>query len=178
MQLTGNADETIRAAFEALPGLRHYRSFGVEQISQFIREPPRLRMLVPRLYGLGDLGQILDERAYDQALEILSSLGDDMNKFVMTDAYRAAVRAIVEHEFVLLLGEPACGKSAIAAALALGAVDEWQCFTVKARNPAEFIAASNPKEPKQFFCVDDVFGSTQLDGQMAVQWNSALPRSV
>jgi hypothetical protein len=177
MQLTGIADETIRAAFEALPGLGTAAVSVSSKFSQFIREPPRLRM-PPRLYGLGDLGQILDERAYDQALEILSSLGDDINKFVMTDAYRAAVRAIVEHEFVLLLGEPACGKSANAAALALGAVDEWQCFTVKARNPAELIAASNPKEPKQFFCVDDVFGSTQLDGQMAVQWNSALPRSV
>jgi hypothetical protein len=175
MQLKGTADETIRAAFEALPGLKHCRIFGVEQISQFIRESARLRMLVPRVYGLGDLGQILDARAYDQAQEILSSLGDDMNKFVMTDAYRAAARAIVEHGFVLLLGEPACGKSAIAAALALGAVDEWQSFTVKARGPAEFVAASNPNESKQFFWVDDAFGATQLDWQMAVQWNSAFP---
>jgi hypothetical protein len=175
MQLTGTADETIRAAFEALSGLNHCRIFGVEQISQFIRESARLRMLVPRVYGLGDLGQILDARAYDQAQEILSSLGDDMNKFVMTDAYRAAARAIVEHGFVLLLGEPACGKSSIAAALALGAVDEWQCFTVKARDPAEFVAVSNPRESKQFFWVDDAFGATQLDWQMALQWNSAFP---
>lgn len=175
MQLTGTADEEIRAAFEALPGLNHCRVYGVEQISQFIRESPRLRMLVPRVYGLGDLSQILDQRAYDQAQEILSSLGDDMNKFVMTDAYRAAARAIVDHGFVLLLGEPACGKSAIAAALALGAVDEWGCFTVKVRDPSEFVKASNPKEPKQFFWADDAFGATQLDWQMTMQWNSAFP---
>jgi hypothetical protein len=137
MQLTGVADEEIRTAFEALPGLNRCRIYGVEQISHFIRESPRLRMLVPRVYGLGDLGQILDQRAYDQAQEILSSLGDDMNKFVMTDAFRAAARSIVDHGFVLLLGEPACGKSAIAAALALGAVDEWNCFTVKVRDPSE-----------------------------------------
>jgi len=174
MQLTGTADEDIRAAFEALPGLNHCRIYGVEQISQFIRESPRLRMLVPRVYGLGDLSQILDQRAYDQAQEILSSLGDDMNKFVMTDAYRAAARAIVDHGFVLLLGEPACGKSAIAAALALGAVDEWNCFTVKVRDPSEFVKASNPKEPKQFFWADDAFGATQLDWQMTMQWNSAF----
>jgi hypothetical protein len=175
MQLTATGDEAIRAAFEALPGLTHCRVYGVEQISQFIRESPRLRMLVPRVYGLGDLSQILDQRAYDQAQEILSSLGDDMNKFVITDAYRAAARAIVDHGFVLLLGEPACGKSAIAAALALGAVDEWNCFTVKVRDPSEFVAASNPREEKQFFWVDDAFGATQLDWQMAIQWNSAFP---
>ncbi|MGY4174787.1 MoxR-like ATPase [Bradyrhizobium sp. USDA 4518] len=77
-------------------------------------------MLIPHIYGLGDLSQILGHRAYDQAQEILSAPGDDdMNKFVMTDAFRAAARAIVERSFVLFLGEPACGKSAIAAALAL-----------------------------------------------------------
>jgi hypothetical protein len=175
MQLTGSNDDAIRAEFEALPGLKQARVYGVEQISQFIRESPRLRMLVPRIYGLGDLSQILDQRAYDQAQEILSALGDDMNKFVMTDAYCAAARAIVEHGFVLLLGEPACGKSSIAAALALGAVDEWGCFTVKVRNPSEFVAASNPREEKQFFWVDDAFGSTQLDWQMTMQWNAAFP---
>ncbi len=70
MQLTGTADEAIRTAFEAVPKIKQCRVYGVEQISQFIRESPRLRMLVPRIYGLGDLGQILDKRAYDQAQEI------------------------------------------------------------------------------------------------------------
>lgn len=67
-----------------------------------------------------------------------------MNKFVMTEAFRASTRAIVDHGFVLLLGEPACGKSAIAAA-------------VKVRDPSEFVAVSNPHE-KQFFWVDDALG--------------------
>jgi hypothetical protein len=174
MQLTGVNDEAIRAAFEAIPGLIRCQIYGAERISQFIRESPRLRMLVPRVYGLGDLGHILDGRAYDQAQEILSSLGDDMNKFVMTDAFRASARAVVDHGFVLLLGEPACGKSAIAAALALGALDEWNCFTVKVRNPSEFVAVSNPYE-KQFFWVDDAFGATQVDWQITSQWNATFP---
>ncbi len=97
-----------------------------------------------------------------------------MNKFVMTDAFRASARAIVDHGFVLLLGEPACGKSSIAAALALGALDEWNCFTVKVRDPSEFVAASNPHE-KQFFWVDDAFGATQLDWRLAAQWNATFP---
>ncbi|MCP1854441.1 MULTISPECIES: nSTAND3 domain-containing NTPase [unclassified Bradyrhizobium] len=129
-------------------------------------------MLIPHIYGLGDLSQLLGHRAYDQAQEILSALGDDdMNKFVMTDAFRAAARAIVERSFVLFLGEPACGKSAIAAALALGALDEWNCFTVKLRDPSEFVAASNPHE-RQFFWVDDAFGASQLDWQMTSEWNA------
>ena len=100
-RLTGEADEEIGAVFEDIPGLNHFVIYGGERISQMIRESPRLRMLVPRIYGIGDLGQILDERASAQAREILSSLGDDLAKFVITDAYRKGARAIVEHGFVL-----------------------------------------------------------------------------
>ncbi|HEY8126393.1 MAG TPA: hypothetical protein VIF88_13355 [Methylocystis sp.] len=175
MQLTGNSDGSIRAAFERIQGIKQCVIFGCERISQFIQESPRLRMLVPRVYGLGDLGQILDHRAYAQAQEILSALGDDMTKFVITDAYQSSAKAIVEHGFVLLLGEPACGKSSIAAALALGALDEWGCSTIKARDANDFVVHSNPHEPKQFFWVDDAFGATQLDWQSALQWNSAFP---
>lgn len=173
--VTGIHDEQIRTAFEGIPGIRRCTTFGVERISQIIRESPRLRMLVPRVYGLGDLSQILDERAYAQAYEILSALGDDLAKFVITDAYQRSARALVDHGFVLLLGEPACGKSTIAAALALGAIDEWKCSTIKVRNADDFVRHSNPHEPKQFFWVDDAFGATQLDFQSTVGWNAAFP---
>jgi hypothetical protein len=94
---------------------------------------------------------------------------------VITNAYRNAAKALVEHGFVILLGEPACGKSAIAAALALGALDEWGCFTLKIRDADDFVARSNPHEAKQFFWIDDVFGSTQLDWQGTLDWNRAFP---
>ncbi len=175
MRLTGTSEEKIKTAFEELPGIKHFAAYGRDRISQLIRESPRLRMLVPRIYGLGDLGQILDERAYAQAQEILSALGDDLAKFVITDAYRRSATAIIEHGFVMLLGEPACGKSTIAAALSLGALDEWSCFTLKLHGPAAFVEHSNPHEPKQFFWIDDAFGATQLDLQATVDWNRVFP---
>lgn len=104
-RLTGVSEEKIRKAFEDIPGIKHFAAYGCDRISQIIRESPRLRMLVPRVYGLGDLSQILDERAYAQAQEILSALGDDLAKFVITDAYQKSAKALVEHGFVLLLGE-------------------------------------------------------------------------
>ncbi len=173
-RLTGSTEEKIRQKFEAIPGIKRFAAYGCERISQIIRESPRLRMLVPRVYGLGDLSQILDGRAYDQAQEILSALGDDLAKFIITDAYRQSANALVEHGFVLLLGEPACGKSTIAAALAVGALDEWGCSTVKIRDADDFVKHSNPHE-KQFFWVDDAFGPTQLDWASAVAWSRAFP---
>lgn len=174
MRLTGTTDAQVCSAFEAVHGIKKCLCYGSDRISQFIRESSRLRMLVPRVYGLGDLSQILDQRAYDQAREILSAMGDDLAKFVITDAYRNSTKAVIEHGFVLLLGEPACGKSSIAAALALGAIDEWGCSTVKIRDANDFVAHSNPNEPKQFFWVDDAFGATQLDWQATVGWNGAF----
>lgn len=173
--LTGVVDEEIRQKFEAIPGLRRCLIFGQERITQFIHESPRLRMLVPRIYGLGDLSQIFDERAQAQAVQILSALGGDLNKFVMTTAHRRSAEALLEHGFVLLLGEPACGKSTIAAALAMGALDEWGFTTFKSRNAEDFIRHWNPNDEKQFFWVDDAFGATQLDYGSVIGWNQSMP---
>ena len=173
--VSGTTDEELRETFTSIPGIKHFASFGLERITQIIRESSRLRMLVPRVYGLGDLSQLLDERAYAQAREILSALGDDLAKFVITDAFRRSAKALVDEGFVILLGEPACGKSTIAAALAVGAIDEWGCSTLKVRDADEFVARSNPHEPKQFFWIDDAFGATQCDWQSVVAWNRVFP---
>ncbi len=174
-RLSGVTDEKIKEAFQAVPGIRRFAAYGYDWISHIIRESPRLRMLVPRVYGLGDLSQILDERAYTQAREILSALGDDLAKFVITDAYQKSAKALVQHGFVLLLGEPACGKSTIAAALGLGALDEWGCSTIKIRDADDFVKHSNPNEPKQFFWMDDAFGATQFDWASTTAWNRIFP---
>lgn len=173
--LSGNTEAELRNCFIAVPGIKNFAAYGLERISGIIRESSRLRMLVPRVYGLGDLTQILDERAYAQATEILSALGDDLAKFVITDAYRNSARALIDHGFVLLLGEPACGKSTIAAALGLASIDEWGCSTLKVRDADDFVKHSNPHEPKQFFWVDDAFGATQCDWQSVYSWNRAFP---
>lgn len=174
-QLTGTQDELLREVFESIEGIESFTAYGKERISQIILESPRLRMLVPRIYGLGDLSQILDERAGDQAKAILNSLGDDMAKFVLTDAYNKSAKALVEHGFVLLLGEPACGKSTIAASLALGALDEWGCNTFKVCSSEEFKRHWNPNEPNRLFWIDDAFGATQVDWTATFAWARTFP---
>jgi hypothetical protein len=87
--LSGTAAEDIGALF-LQAGVKQFRVFGSTWICQQIRENKRLRMMVPRVYGLGDLSQILDERAYEQAKALLSSLKDDLAKVVLTGAYRRA----------------------------------------------------------------------------------------
>lgn len=174
-KVTGLAEEKIRESFLAIPSIRNFLLFGSEWINQKIQESPRLRMLVPRVYGLGDLSQILDERAYEQAQEILGSMRENISKIVVTEAYRQSAKALINHGFVLLLGEPASGKTTIASSLALGAVDLWGCSTMTIRSADDFLRHWNPNEPRQFLWVDDAFGTTQYQQMASYQWNKVFP---
>jgi len=174
--LPSPVEDELREAFTAIPGVEHFLAFGGEWITQQIRETQRLRTLVPRVYGLGDLTEILDERVYEQAQEIMSLLGDELERFVVTDAHQKSVRALNEQKFVFLLGDPGRGKSTIAAALALAAADSWSSRVIKVRHADEFVAHWNARENNQFFWADDVFGQTQYERDHALDWNRALPQ--
>jgi hypothetical protein len=171
--ITGASEILIKSAFEKA-GVGRCRIFGYEYIVRQIKSSPRLRMMVPRLYGLGDLSDLLDARAYAQAQLILSAMGDDLQRLVVTDAHRRSVRAISEHNFVLLLGAPAAGKSTIGASLAIGAADIWQCATIRATSPQDIQRHLSP-DTKQFFWIDDAWGNTQYQKQTAEAWNQVFP---
>jgi hypothetical protein len=172
--LSGSVAEDVSRLFEGV-GVKQVVLFGTTWICDQIRENKRLRMLVPRLYGLGDLSQILDERAYSQAKALLTSLSEDLSKVVLTGAYRKAAEALNQHGFVLLIGEPAAGKTTIASMLSMGALDQWGASTLKLDDAEKVVERWNPDEPSQFFWVDDAFGVTQYESFLVNGWNHALP---
>lgn len=157
-------------------GVKHVITHGLTWISEQIRERKRLRMLVPRLYGLGDLSQILDARAYRQARALLASLREELAKIVITDAYRKAAAALDRDGFVLLIGEPAVGKTTVASLLAVAAIDQWKASLLKLDTPGKVIDHWNPDEPSQFFWIDDAFGVAQYEDSLARGWNHILPQ--
>jgi len=155
-------------------GAKYVLIYGATWIEDQIKENTRLRMLVPRVYGLGDLSQILDARAYGQARAVLESLREDLAKVVITDSYRKAVDALDEHGFVLLIGEPAAGKTTIASMLAMAAADKWKSSVLKLDDPAKVVERWNVDEPSQFFWIDDAFGVTQYESPLVHGWNHCL----
>jgi hypothetical protein len=169
--VSGEADAAICAAFEKA-GVARCRTYGGDWIVQQLTESPKLRMLVPRVYGIGDLSHIITGHGYKQAKAILDSMGSDLSCFVPTDAYRSAVTALEEHGFVILLGDPASGKSTIAAILALGALDDG-CLGALKINAPEQLDLWHPGE-KQFLWVDDAFGPNHFDASRMGRWNSEL----
>lgn len=172
--LTGTSERAIRDAFRAR-GVGTVLTFGADWMNQTIAESSRLRRLVPRLYGLGDLTEILDERAYRQARAVLDSMRTDLDKLVLTSTYDRATEALERYGFVLLLGGAATGKTTIAAQLALGAADEFDTTVVKLDTAADFQSQWNPHE-RQLFWLDDAFGVTQLDLAATRAWTSTLSR--
>jgi hypothetical protein len=171
--LSGAEAEKIEDLYKSV-GVKEVLPYGSTWICQQIQDSKRLRMLVPRVYGLGDLGQILDERAYAQARALLASLQDDLSKIVVTGAYKRAAAALDRHGFVLLIGEPAAGKTTIASLLAMAALDQWGASTLKLDEPAQVVDRWNPDEPSQFFWVDDAFGVSQYETHLVHSWNHRL----
>ena len=171
--LTASTEDDLRDDLSAA-GVKHSFVVGGDLLDQYLREKPELRAHVPRLYGLGDLTQILDERRYAQAAALLASLREDIAKFVITKPYERAIRTVIGHSLVLLIGAPAAGKSMIAAALAAASIDMWGCRPIRVESANGFVSAWNPHDHDQFFWIDDAFGATQYQPQKADEWNQAL----
>lgn len=157
-------------------GVKHVLIYGSTWINLQIREKKSLRMNVPRMYGLGDLSQILDERAYTQARAVLESMREDLAKVVITASYGKAVTALNDHGFVMLIGEPAAGKTTIASMLAMAAADKWGSSVLKLSDPAKVEDRWNPEEKSQFFWIDDAFGIMQYESSLTHSWNHILPQ--
>lgn len=173
--VSGETDAKVKDKLQGV-GVKGVLTLGATWIEQQIRESKRLRMMVPRVYGLGDLSQILDERAYAQATVVLESMREDLAKVVVTESYRKAARALDTHRFVLLIGEPAAGKTTIASMLAMASADQWGASVMKLDHPKSVVDHWNPHEESQFFWIDDAFGVTQYESALVMGWNHILPQ--
>ena len=160
--------------FEA--GVSEPHVLGREWLTQQIRSSARLRALVPRVYGLGDLSTILDQRCAHQTQALLGHLQPGLRVYVPTAAHRTAVRVLAEHKIVLLLGSPATGKSMLAAILATTAIDGENHQCLKCDGPLELASRWNPHEKNRLYWIDDAFGPNQLRSDFVDCWINAMPK--
>lgn len=157
-------------------GVSEPHVLGREWLTQQIRGSARLRALVPRVYGLGDLSTILDERCAHQTQALLGHLQPGLRVYVPTAAHRRAVRVLADHKIVLLLGPPATGKSMLAAILATTAIDGENHQCLKCDGPLELSDRWNPHEKNRLYWIDDAFGPNQLRSDFVDCWITAMPK--
>lgn len=149
---------------------------GREWITAQIKNSPRLRALVPRVYGLGDLSTIIDERSAAQTRALLGHLVPSLRVYVPTSTHRTAVRTLADHKLVLLIGAPATGKSMLAAILATMAIDAESLECFKCEGPLSLREHWNPHESKRLFWIDDAFGPNQLREDYVDAWIEFMPK--
>ena len=157
-------------------GVKKPEVWGKEEVTKTIRESSRLRALVPQVYGLGDLTTILDVRAVDQTRAILRGWLPKLRAYVTTAAHEKAVRVLAKHRIVLLLGNPASGKSTIGAILSTMAVDHEGHSVIQISSPSEFETHWNPNEKNRLFWVDDAFGSNLPAIDYIHAWARMFPK--
>jgi hypothetical protein len=166
----------LQNAIRNLTGVRVVKIFGPDQLTHWIKSSSKLRMMLPRVYGLGDLSQIIDERGRRQAVAILESFQSRLVTVVPTDAYKKAATALDQHNFVLLIGNPMTGKTTISYALALAALDHLGLNVFVLKHPDELKEHWDPLDPQRFYWIDDAFGQTQFDYSLATAWNRQMDR--
>jgi hypothetical protein len=173
-RVTGKSEEIIVKALKE-KGVKSVYVLDGNWICGQIISHQSLRLYVPRVYGLGDLSQIIDERSYRQAKELLDQL-EGLSTFVITKSYIKAADAIHKEGFVLLLGEPSSGKSVIAATLAMASADSNNSLVVRIAKASEFKTHWNPDESEnQFFWIDDAFGAIVHDESFTDMWSKTMP---
>jgi len=175
MSVDAPVASAMRAKLRAL-GVRKPHILGRQYIVRVIRSSPRLRALVPQVYGLGDLTSIVDERLSEQSRALLDSWIPKLRTYVPTQAHRDAVNAIAEHGVVLLLGNPSSGKSAIGAIVSTIASENPDNTVLALTSPRDFEAGWNPNDPGRFFWIDDAFGSNVLRDDYVQDWTSAFSK--
>jgi hypothetical protein len=137
MSVSAPIASDVKKTLRSLGVLRPH-VLGREFLTRAIRASARLRALVPQVYGLGDLSLILDIRKAEQTKALLAQWLPALRSYVPTESHRKAIKALGDHRVVLLLGNPASGKSTIAAILTTFALESEKNECFKVDGPKEF----------------------------------------
>ena len=167
-----------RAAEDALIGslfpLAHFAVLGADELSESIDRHPALRLAMPSLLGLRDLGPLLAPGAWERSSLDMERAQEVARVFVPTRAYERACEVLARHSFVVLTGPPEMGKTAIARMVALAQLTTgWEAHDCV--SPEQVWAAFDPDRP-QVFVADDAFGSTEYRPDSAEHWARELGR--
>jgi hypothetical protein len=176
-QVTAQSEAAIRKAFESIKGVERCIVLSESWIEDTVDAHPRLLRLVPRLYGIGDLSQILSFVIELQTTALLEDLANSLRTFVPTESYRRAENTLNTHRFVVLVGPPASGKSAIAANLCMVSIaQEADTRILRIERAEQFDTTWSPGDTHTIYWVDDVFGETTLDEDRLKEWSAALEK--
>jgi hypothetical protein len=147
---------------------------GPEVLSAALDARPDLRLRVPAVLGLRDLGALIPEVVREASSFDLAAARELAGLFVATGPYLRALEVLARHSFVVLTGPPEMGKTAIARTLSLAQLTAgWEVH--ECTDPDQVFRA-HARERAQVFVADDAFGSTEFKPESAERWARELHR--
>jgi hypothetical protein len=147
---------------------------GAEEISASLDRHPWLRVAMPSVLGLRDLGALIDPDVRERSSLDVERAQQLARVFWPTHAYERAREVLERHRFVVLTGPPEMGKTAIAEMLALAHLtDGWDAH--QCNDPDQVWRAFDGGR-RQVFVADDAFGSTEYRPDAAERWARGLGR--
>ena len=170
--LDGEAVERARAL--RFRNVQELVVLGAAELGQSLDRHPELRAAMPSVLGLRDLEPLVTADARRRSTLDVVSAQELARVFWPTRAYDRARTVLGQHRFVVLMGPPEMGKTAIARMLALAQLtDGWEAH--ECTTPARVWSVFDP-ERRQVFVADDAFGSTEYRADAAELWTRELGR--
>src|SRR5262249_23591877 len=95
---------------------------GPRELGAALDAPPRLRLRLPFVLGVRDLGGLIGEEVARRSTADVEAARRLARVFVPTRAYARALDVLERHRFAVLTGPPEMGKTAIARMVAVAAM--------------------------------------------------------
>ena len=152
----------------------HAVVLGAGEISDALDRDAGLRLAMPSVLGLRDLGALIEPEVRGRSSLDVDGAQELARVFWPTHAYDRARAVLAAHGFVVLTGPPEMGKTAIAEMIALAQLtDGWEAHEC---NDPDQVWQRFDRSRRQLFIADDAFGSTEYRPDAADRWARGLGR--
>jgi len=157
-----NSQDTIETGFV----------FGEADIEQLLDVHPKVVRAFPQIMGIGQLRELVNWGIGQRSLSYLRQVQEELDTFVVTDAYLKALELLSEQHFCVISGAPKMGKTCASNAIAASfAANNFSIVDV--RSQQDFFDSLDENE-YQFFICDDVFGDISLNAERRDDWSRSL----
>jgi hypothetical protein len=174
--LTAKNKDGLSQIIKSVDSIRKGVILGNSDIEELLDLNPKVVRTFPQIMGIRQLREVMAWGINQRSIEYLRQAQEELETYVITEAYLNALDLLREQHFCILAGPPKMGKTCTAGAL--GAAYAASAYSVyELRSQRDFYDFYD-REEKQFFICDDVFGDISLHSEKRDEWTQGLVRLI
>jgi len=170
--LTASNKDDLQAIINSQDTIEKGFILGEEDIEQLLDVHPKVVRAFPQIMGISQLKELVNWGIRQRSLSYLRQVQEELDTYVVTDAYLKALKLLNEQHFCIISGAPKMGKTCSSNALAASfAANNFSIIDL--RSQRDFYDTFDEDE-NQFFICDDVFGDIFLNAEKRDDWSRSL----